>query len=632
MQQQTPRHRRSGGIFHIQELSNNVGRLLDPPDLLRCVQVCQLWNEALIPTLWHTIDDSVYCWDKYLERHDADDEKGNHDTDWVMAIFAKHGHHIRELRITWKVIISAAMTNGACTGLVSLTIHTLYNETQRDVKEKNGIPLGRSQETNTAPLLSSVFEGGVLKPMWSNGRSERMLVQDWNVIQQYWLLVRQNPGLRFLDLRRMPQGMGGLAKESFFYECVGMLDRLVDLTQDDFEVDLNRLLDCQPNLLRFGTQLNMHYRHMLERTFAGLRSISTKGTSLGWSLCASMPSSRRRPSAATISQRHADLKTFIETTPPAGSLQAFYLEKTHPAYDHLTLKTILPWLPGLTKLFIAGLTRDVSLVAIESCPQLEQVGESVNPSCIFPGHASQIQTNPNIPTLFLKSCPQLRVLDGIKLQINLAVDPLAAWGWTCSHLTTLRCQIIGLPQLTAEERLDLDTQRRSLESADEDHINNLNINQDNDNALLDEQMTRRDRIQTYKRLHHQVYDQLAELTGLRRLVIGFEFRDFFRVVQYAQDEGRSVWDYDDPVPGTLELSLASGLDRLSTLKNLEEFGFEGCDHRMGKREMGWVATNWPKLKIIRGMSQDTSSGSVYANQKKELREHLHSLRPHIIFM
>ncbi|KAF9123117.1 hypothetical protein BGW39_009243 [Mortierella sp. 14UC] len=100
---------------------------------------------------------------------------------------------------------------------------------------------------------------------------------DWIVVQQYWLPVRQNQGLRVLDLRKMPQWMGGLAQEAFFYKTVGLLDRLVDMAMGDFEVDLKKLLVAQPRLLRYRTHLNLHNRHLLATTFSGLRLVECKG-------------------------------------------------------------------------------------------------------------------------------------------------------------------------------------------------------------------------------------------------------------------------------------------------------------------------------------------------------------------
>ncbi|KAF9901856.1 hypothetical protein EC991_005614 [Linnemannia zychae] len=639
-------------IFHIQELSNAIGTFLTPPQLLSCVQVSRLWHSALCPTLWHTIDDSTYSWKHYLEKHDSHEELGRHDTEWIMHIFRKYGHHIRELTVSWKVIISAALAEKSCSGLLSLTIHTLYNETRRDRLEKRYVPEGRSQAVNKPgqPMLSPILEGGVMKDMWSNGRSERQQQMDWIVVQRYWLLVRQNQGLQVLDLRRMPQWMGGLAQETFFYETVGLLGRLVEVTMDDFEVDLNRLLVAQPRLLRYRTHLNFHNRHFLTTKFSGLQLIECKGYMSPMSMALML---RSLPGLEELSlysflrgkfgitafdladKACAELKALINdnnttvsssATRSSCNLQTFVLETTKRDLDSKILLVLVPWWPKLRRLSVTDLTREVAMAAIEHCPQLEHVGEAKDPPNIFPGQ----QTDINIPTLFLKSCPNLRILDGIKLQIDVHADTTAVQEWICSQLQTLRCQLLGLPQFTEQERCVLDRLNLDslslLSSPDQGGVAHVPVAAAVTVAI-------RDKVLTRQRLHHQIYDQLAQLTTLRRLILGFEFRNYYRLVQYSQAtgiEGR-VWNYDDPIPGTLELSLASGLDRMSTLKNLEEFGFEGCDHRIGTPEIEWMAVNWPKLKVLRGVTDDNNSGKAYAAQKKLLREHMLSLRPDIIF-
>ncbi|KAG0281252.1 hypothetical protein BGZ95_005622 [Linnemannia exigua] len=616
-----------------------------------CVQVSRLWHNAFIPSLWHTIDDSTQSWNHYLEKHDSHEEHGQHDTEWVMHIFSKYGHHIRELTISWTVIISAAFMDEACTRLVSLTIHRLYKETKRDVLEKQGIPEGRSYAVNKPglPMLSPILEGGVMKDMWSNGRPERQQQNNWIVAQQYWLLVRQNQGLRVLNLKRMPQWMGGLAREAFFYETVELLDRLVDVTMDDFEVDLNRLLIAQPRLLRFRTLLNFHNRHVLTTTFSGLRLVECKGFMSPVSMVAMLS---RLPDLEELrlysflrgntgitdlklaNNACAALRALINYTsissPSSRSscnLQTFVLELTKKDLDARILKVLIPWWPNLRKLVVAGLTREVAMAVIEHCPRLEHVGESKDPQNIFPTQHTEF----NIPTLFLKYCPNLRVIDGIQLQVDIDADTKAAEGWICPQLRTLRCQIVGIPQFTEQERITLDT--LNLDSLLLSLSLDLKEEEEERAVSVAEAAATRDKALTRQNIHHQIYDQLAQLAALRRLVLGHEFRDYYRISRYSQAVGEleRVWNYDDPIQGTLELSLASGLDRLSTLRYLEEFSFEGCDHRIGKLEIEWMAVNWPNLRVLRGVADDTTSGRAYAAQKKMLREHMQTLRPDILF-
>ncbi|KAF9303589.1 hypothetical protein BGZ74_003433, partial [Mortierella antarctica] len=77
--------------------------------------------------------------------------------------------------------------------------------------------------------------------------------------------------------------------------------------------------------------------------------------------------------------------------------------------------------------------------------------------------------------------------------------------------------------------------------------------------------------------HHGVYERLVNLTRLNFLDLGFENQiaevDSDNEVLY-EDEGRTYVDYEAPAFDTLKLSLASGMDRLGVLRDLEVFGFE----------------------------------------------------------
>ncbi|OAQ35871.1 hypothetical protein K457DRAFT_13107 [Linnemannia elongata AG-77] len=164
------------------------------------------------------------------------------------------------------------------------------------------------------------------------------------------------------------------------------------------------------------------------------------------------------------------------------------------------------------------------------------------------------------------------------MTIDVQSDPHAAESRFCPQLRTLRCQIIGLPRQTEQERKARDTQSLTFSPL-------LPPASLKDNLGL----TREEEAKAAKSSTN-IHDQLAQLTNLRRLVLGFELRNFYRLIPYSQGS-YPVWNYDDPVQGTLEFSLNSRLGRLSTLKNLEEFRFEGQNHRIGRLEIEWMAVN-----------------------------------------
>ncbi|KAK3811048.1 MAG: hypothetical protein J3Q66DRAFT_350856 [Benniella sp.] len=91
--------------------------------------------------------------------------------------------------------------------------------------------------------------------------------------------------------------------------------------------------------------------------------------------------------------------------------------------------------------------------------------------------------------------------------------------------------------------------------------------------------------QTYTRqgydLESRLYDRLARLTNLEILWIG---------------------DYDNEHDrGHLEMSLESGLSKLSGLRLLRELNIEGLATRIRVKEVQWMVEKWPRLRTIYGL-------------------------------
>lgn len=90
---------------------------------------------------------------------------------------------------------------------------------------------------------------------------------------------------------------------------------------------------------------------------------------------------------------------------------------------------------------------------------------------------------------------------------------------------------------------------------------------------------------------HGINDRLASLTRLKHLDLGYENRDPWtrKCDGFYEVDGVHFVNYRGPEFGTLEMSLASGINRLRTLRNLEIIGFECINHRIGRAELEWVA-------------------------------------------
>ncbi|KAK3811087.1 MAG: hypothetical protein J3Q66DRAFT_390971 [Benniella sp.] len=90
-----------------------------------------------------------------------------------------------------------------------------------------------------------------------------------------------------------------------------------------------------------------------------------------------------------------------------------------------------------------------------------------------------------------------------------------------------------------------------------------------------------------REIQNQVYDRIARLIHLDTLMLGYRFH----ASQYP--------GYRPEM--SLEMSLESGLDKLSGLKSLKELSLEGLATKIGTQEVQWMLENWPKLRNVWGL-------------------------------
>ncbi|KAF8932709.1 hypothetical protein BGZ47_011235 [Haplosporangium gracile] len=173
----------------------------------------------------------------------------------------------------------------------------------------------------------------------------------------------------------------------------------------------------------------------------------------------------------------------------------------------------------------------------------------------------------------LEACSNLKSIGAIQhiLQADYLLSYLPRWPCT-GTLETLRCQIRGISRLA---------------DADQE----ISYHQALVNFMIDQPLT------PYQEAARDIYElghvvqqpvlfvRLAQLTNLKVLDLGIEYRKinagFERNPSYYKVGAKRYVDYGEALPNTLELTLASGLGELKTLKKLEVFGFEGCNHRIG---------------------------------------------------
>ncbi|KAG0068363.1 hypothetical protein BGZ89_004881 [Linnemannia elongata] len=111
-----------------------------------------------------------------------------------------------------------------------------------------------------------------------------------------------------------------------------------------------------------------------------------------------------------------------------------------------------------------------------------------------------------------------------------------------------------------------------------------------------------------------IYTQLSGMTSLRELVLGTvdqNLRDAFRWlmgpkigraevdIQKKVKEMKECYDYS-----SLEFSMESGLEVLAGLKELRVLDVRMTAHRIGVVELEWMRRNWPKLREVRGLTDE----------------------------
>ncbi|KAG0372166.1 hypothetical protein BGX24_000610 [Mortierella sp. AD032] len=154
-----------------------------------------------------------------------------------------------------------------------------------------------------------------------------------------------------------------------------------------------------------------------------------------------------------------------------------------------------------------------------------------------------------------------------------------------------------------------------------------------DTELTEEEAVAVEKFQWCQRQHHGVYDQLARLTRLKHLDLGYESRYPLTYISrwtYERDGQEYVEYSDGKTFDTLELSLESGLDRLGVLKNLEMFGFECLNHRIGKKELDWMAKNWPRLKLMYGLDKEKLTMIEHDQERAVLKAYFQQSRLDVV--
>ncbi|KAG0058306.1 hypothetical protein BGZ90_005016 [Linnemannia elongata] len=600
-------------VLHIPELMEAVGSHLVGRDLLACIRVCNFWNEFFIPILWNTIDDSLYAWPRILR--ESDNCRYPLNENWLKSIFAKYGKHIRHLIIHWRVLIDIAYLDRACTNLLSIQImdikqyHT-YNEKVTVSKIKYRTPGGSNLRRfpnqrhfrGVAGVVLIPELEGVFSPTAILLKSEERQKRDWMTQQYFWMLLRQNQGLRSISLHHDLNLLSEITSLTFVYDTLAMLPSLTSLENCLYVLDYTVLLRRVPSLRNY-TSLPIVRMPATGPVGPGLSSLEHDRPDAAvspWSYNSALvePSQHHQPDSPVVITSAAILYRGRIKTRLTPSLRAF-----QTAVIHCT-----------------NLSPEVGQAASQFCPRLEQVcqltdGDSICGQYYLRNIFTSYTVSPNINSQgpLFRSCRSLRVFDAIQHAFD--AEYISIVTWVCVGLEVFRCQIVGLKRLNECGHSVLSYITESGLAGEECS--------NEERRVLEE-------VRACKYLHEAVYDQLSRLTKLRVLDLGYEYRRSTHYRKRYTVGGNEYRVYGLVIRDTLQLSLTSGLDRLSTLKNLQVFGFEGVDHEMDLPELEWIAEHWPNLRVMRGLQKDDRHAYLKPDKMQRLlRKAMQSLRPDI---
>ncbi|KAF9910540.1 hypothetical protein EC991_006358 [Linnemannia zychae] len=588
-------------VLALPELLVLIGTCLEPPDLFSCVRVSHLWNRTMVPSLWHTINDTHYQWPRILKAHDHPSVRNGRDRNWIKALFTKYGTWIRVLSIHWKVILEAAYFSGSCTN-----IHTLFfsdpfkNRTALEEQDfranRQGAPQGRAGNAvniNFRHLMNRILALGgsaTSDPQDEGGATQQEI--EWKVVNIFLRLIRQNPDISGIRLCRTLLVFQNIDFLASLYETLASTRHFLVLENYADCEDLEGLLVRLPYIRYYGSSSSTVSASPFQTMLPSLQALHLQGlvdTRLFASLLQQLPNLQSLTIGGfQVSTPYCQANFIHEATNniKPTPLQLFYIGRATHLEDQI-LRGTVPCLPDLRDITAGSLEEATIVALVEHCRHLETVTLSVDPD-------RRGGTPVNALSHFLEGCPKLRVLDASRYNVEATL--LEGRTWVCRDLELLKCQILGIERLPLAEEA---TYNPNTLASSGGKMSRYLVGQQS--AFLLNQQSRH--------LHYQAYSHLASLTKLKTLVLWLD--DVYNGV------------------GSLEWTRESGLSQLSVLKELEVFGFDGMTSRVGHVDLVWIAQSWPKLSLMYGLRSSSLYMTEVNHTKDELRAQFKVLRPDV---
>lgn len=637
-----------------------VASFCDPSSYLPCTQVCRQWCDIFTPYFWKTINDNKTPWIRLLRPHANDNPKL-----FNAPTHLAHSHHIRHLFIAERWLLSTAISSNI-SNLESIVFGGRFNEwtypskvSQLDVPSEMTVP-------------DTIF---YIPPNKSLSKLYRRIMTLRS--QLCWQLVFNNPRLRTIEFKSAtsaPTFWGfksiteDAATEAYLLQKFSRLTQVRHLelgkgivefilprlgrlfpyiktyvcpTVSLLEMDLTALDVCSTlRTLTFHCAIRVPHLRSILKAFSGLQHLTLGGTLLGSNPGAldeiiehsslqtlvavrfsdfvtgkvcftglkklTLPGLEHRGLKEALdvlpALEHLSLSSYVDGGDVSGIQELGSFTRDFPLQvffcptgrENPTIARFVSSMPHLVRLHLGAATGDLVTELSRTCRSLEWVHFDIKKPC----HQEMNQ-------LFVE-CPRLTHCLGEGHEV-LSGDVLREPYWTCLGLQELHCAIRGVPRLTLAQEHILD--RMCYESRTR--------------PKTEEELEAVNRRKESYSVQRQVYQQLAQLTKLTYLDIGFK--------QFSRGDlpERYTGEFDGGLcyrgrngsifSGCLELSLQSGLSKLATLTQLRIIGFQGVDHRIGMPEMLWMVARWPVRRVMGMEGYYAHEGDPDPQQEPRLR-------------
>lgn len=636
-------------VLDLPELLPLITYHLTPPDLSACTRVSHLWNDTFTPALWSTIDDRIYNWPRILKpecNNNKDSVSGA--MDWTWDVFKKYVRFICHLSVSdWRVVDAAVGSRDR------LLLKSLWVDmSQRYTGDGVAVKQGPIVFPETMPLKEREILNGMLQPdveFKVNFNSD-----DWAVTCQVWLLILQIPPAALLGNLRLfaleARELDRVLSPVFLRKALAVHHRTLTTLQIGYgQLGLVECLEVLPNLQCLYTGYDPVGYRLLERSYSQLRILLIKtplpGTTFH-NLLKYLPGLDHLGVAHLWEIPDHDnyngedwkegddwtwkWRTEFKVSPLLDGVPSrlrglhFFDECVHNRQEFMSEVAfdVLPSLAFLTELTIDATYPDLGPMLVKHCRLLQVFRNAEGCEAIYPDWNDET-VDVNEMAMLLEGCSYLRVFDAAVHQIE-ADCLMDRPEWVCKDLEVFRCQMVGFNRQYDDVG---SPNKEAVEVFESSGYKTLTRQQ---RLMVDPYLRCREQ-------HHHAYDRLAGLKRLTTLDLGHEFlcpdicmrRHQHRILRDGTWGGRTYNKINGTIPETMELTLASGLDRLGALERLEVFGFNNVDHRIQEAELEWMAKSWPRLRVMCGLRDTNVIVRVDCEVTVELRERMQVLRPEV---